>query len=291
MTTNEKVFELLESTGLNWSVNKNQLFDKEGKETQSYGMFRNDNGQWLGTVGDRYEPLQNKEIAEIIVTAAEGIDLEVQRGGMLGEGGKIYLQAELPKTVIGESEVKRWLTCLNSHDGSTSVGFGSTNTTVVCQNTFYRAYGELQKFRHTASMKERILIAQSDLRKTLELDNDLMTQFKRMADTPIKEDIIERVLTKLFDVKKDEKQEDISTRKKNQIQNFATSLRQSIGEQGQTVWALFNGVTRYTNHIAAPQKDKETYIMVNGGANLSNIGFNEIMKYIEENTVKQFAFN
>jgi hypothetical protein len=47
----------------------------------------------------------------------------------------------LPAEIIGRSEVKRWLTCLNSHDGSTSVGFGSSNTVVVCQNTFFRALG------------------------------------------------------------------------------------------------------------------------------------------------------
>lgn len=33
MNYNEKVFELLESTCLNWTVNKNQLFDSNGHET------------------------------------------------------------------------------------------------------------------------------------------------------------------------------------------------------------------------------------------------------------------
>ena len=287
MTTNEQVFELLENTGLNWTVNKNQLFDKDGKETLSYGMFRNDNGNWLGTVGDRYTPLQNKEIAEILINASEGLNIQMKRGGSLGGGQKVYLQAALPDEIIGNSPVKRLLTCLNSHDGSTSVGFGSTNTTVICQNTFFRAYGELMRFRHTATMKARIEIAQKDLRQTMHLDKELMTTFKVMADTKLNESIVEKVIRKMFDVSKDTQQSELSTRKKNQITGFAQSLTKSVEEQGQTVWALFNGVTRYTNHVAAPKENKLDYIMVNGGASLSNISYNEIMKYIEENTEKK----
>jgi phage/plasmid-like protein (TIGR03299 family) len=286
MDYNEKVFELLESTGLNWTVNKNQLFDSDGHETQSYGIFRNDTKDWLGTVGDRYTPLQNFEITEIILKAVEGIGINLTRGGLLNNGSKIYLQAELPTEYIGKSDVKRWITALNSHDGSTSVGFGSSNTTVVCQNTFYRAYGELQKFRHTTSMKDRIEIAQKDLRLTMEYDQKLMKSFKVMADTKITDNAIERVIRKIFDVTPDTKKADISTRKHNQIKDFANSLTKSVQEQGDTIWALFNGITRYTNYVSAPkeQEKKNDYLMTSGGANISNIGFNELMKFIEENT-------
>lgn len=291
METNQKVFELLESTKLNWTVNKKQLFDSEGHETQSFGMFRNDSNLWLGTVGDRYTPLQNYEMAEILVNATEGIGINISRGGMLYNGSKIYLQASLPDEFIGKSTVKRWITCLNSHDGSTSVGFGSSNTTVVCQNTFYRAYGELQKFRHTATMKERIEIAQKDLRATMQLDEQLMTSFKKMADMPIKDEAIERVLRKIFEITPETIKKDVSTRKTNQIKDFAGALSTSVNEQGQTIWALFNGITRYTNHVSAPKDNekKQDYIIANGGANIANLGFNELMVFIEENTVKSFV--
>jgi hypothetical protein len=59
MTKQEKTFNLLEATGLNWSVNKAELFSAEGLQTESFGIFRNDNSQWLGTVGKKYVPMQN----------------------------------------------------------------------------------------------------------------------------------------------------------------------------------------------------------------------------------------
>lgn len=96
MDTNEKVFELLEKTGLNWDVEKRSLFDKDGNKTSSHGIFKKTANQWLGTVGDRYTPLQNSELAMILIKAAEGINLDITRGGMLQGGEKVYLQAALP---------------------------------------------------------------------------------------------------------------------------------------------------------------------------------------------------
>ena len=293
MNTNEKIFELLENTGLNWSVEKSELFDSKERSSGMYGMYRKDNDYCLGVVGDQYEILQNFELAEIIIEAANGLNFDVTNGGSLKDGRRVYLQIALPDEKIGKSPVKRWISALNSHDGSLSVGFGSTNTTVICQNTFYRAHGDLQKFRHTATMKERISIAQKGMRKTLELDNELMENFKRMADMPLRDEAIERVINKIFKVDVNKTEDEISTRKRNQIESFANSLNTSITEQGRTIWALFNGVTRYTNHENKPKDEnkKTDHIMSGNGNVISNVGFTEIMKFVESNTAKQFAIS
>jgi len=288
-TTEERVFDLLEKTNTNWTVNKNQLFDGNSNPTQSFGIFKQDK-HWLGTVGDKYIPLQNWELATILMEATKEVEVEFDRGGFLSDGKKVYFQAALPDMYIGKSNVKRLITGLNSHDGSTSVGFGSTNTVVVCQNTFYRAYGEIQKFRHTASMKARIEIAKNDLIRTLNLDNNLMNSFQKMAATPMKDEAIESVIRKIFGVEASLAQSEISTRKKNQIEKFADSLNTSITEQGRTIWALFNGVTRFTNHVLSEDNNLE-YLMIGGGNRISNIGYEELMKFVEDNTVSAALVN
>lgn len=287
----EKTFALLESTGLNWSVEKLPLTGPMDRETNSFGIFRRDNDKWMGTVGNQYQPYQNSDMAELIVQAADGVNIEVTRGGELFGGKKVYLQAELPTEFIGNSDVKRWITALNSHDGSTSIAFGSSNTTVVCQNTFYRAYGEMEKVRHTTNAKDRLEIMMLDLRKSIGLDIQLMESFKRMADLELKDEAMERVLRKIFKVETDTDVSNVSTRKKNIITDFGGAVVQSKKEQGNTIWALFNSVTRYTNHIAAPkEKDKkQEYIMGKKGAKISNVAYDEIMKWVEENTAKVYA--
>jgi phage/plasmid-like protein (TIGR03299 family) len=288
-TIEEKCFDLLEKTNLNWSVTKEPLISTvTGRTTNSNGIYRPETDGWLGTVGRDYIPLQNSELAMILLNAIEGLDIELTQGGQLKLGKKVYLQAELPKEIIGNSDVKRWVTCLNAHDGTISVGFGSTNTTVICANTYFRAYGEVQKFRHTKTMKERIEVAKEELRKTIMKDDSLMVEFKRMANLPLRDEAIERVLNKVFKLEKDTSQSEISAQKKNRIVDFADSLQTSINEQGKTIWALFNGITRYTNHITAPKDiiKKMDYLMLSGGMEIMNNSFDVLKKYTDEQTPK-----
>ena len=285
MNTKQQTFELLEATGLNWTVNKIDLVSPQGYTTESFGIFRNDSNEWLGTVGNRYVPMQNYELAETIVEATNGIGLVTTKGGQLSGGSKVYLQAALPDEFIGKSGVKRNITALNSHDGSSSIGFGSSSTVVVCTNTFYKAYKGLDKFRHTATAKERIERAVSDLRKALDLDKALMDNFKRMADMPYNEQLAERLIRRLFDVEPMAAKDSVSTRKLNQVTAFANSIEKEVNLEGNTIWALFNAVTRYTNHVAAPKNadDKAEYLMTGGGYKFATTGYDEIMAFIEKN--------
>lgn len=295
MKTEEKVFDLLESTGLNWSVTKQPLFTKLGLETKSHGIFRG--AEWIGTVGERYTPLQNAELAMTIVKASEGVGVDVTKGGELGGGRKVYLQAELPEAFVGKGNVKRYITALNSHDGSTSIGFGSSNTVIYCQNTFHKAYKGLNHFKHTFNAQARIDVAIKDLRLALNLDQQLITNYKRMADLPLKDEAIERVIRKIFGVEMAVNQDFYTPRLKEKVEQFGRSVEKSIGEQGATIWALFNGVTRYTNHILPEylreyKRNSETNgenirnesLMAGRGYEISNMGFDEIMAYVDENS-------
>jgi len=281
-TIEEKAFDLLEEAQLNWSVEKEELVSKSGKITSSYGVFKNEDH--LGTVGKGYVPYQNSELAMTLLQATEGLDIEMTRGGSLLENKKVYLQAQLPNEFIGKSNVNRWITCLNSHDGSTALGFGSSNTVVVCRNTFYHAYGDVQKFRHTSTMKQRIEIARNELQNVLGLDVALMNSYKVMADLPLRDEAIERVLAKIFKVEASTPKNEITTQKENKIVDFADALQSSVTEQGSTIWALFNGITRFANHISAPADivKQMDYVMLAGGSQMMNNGYDLLVEYCKE---------
>jgi phage/plasmid-like protein (TIGR03299 family) len=288
-TIEEKCFDLLEETRLNWSVEKKPLITVEGLTTESHGIFRMDSTSWLGTVGNGYEPLQNSTLAMILLNAVEGLNIDITRGGFLHSGKKVYLQAQLPDEVIGNSNVNRWVTALNSHDGSTRIGFGSSNTVVICQNTFFKAFGEIQKFRHTGTMKERVELAQLEMRKTIDMDQRLMISYKRMADLPLNDEVIEKTIVELFDIDPKADQKAISTQKLTKISNFTESLQTSVNEHGTTVWALFNGITRYANHITAPEDitKQMDHVMLMGGMEFMNKGYELLNAYTNEQTPKQ----
>lgn len=282
----EKVFSILESTNTNWSVEKINLVTPCGKKTGSYGIFRNDNSEWLGSVKERYEPFQNSKLVENLVDATNELNLELTNGGCLKNGSKVFYQIELPSEFIGRSSVKRHITALNSHDGTSTISFGSTNQVVICQNTFFKAHKELDKVKHTINAESRVMELVQNLRYTLKLDDAMFTSFKRMADIEMNDSIVQSLVNKLWKVDIQKNIDSVSTRAKNQIETFANNLQTEIQLEGKTIWGLFNAVTRYTNHHAAPNDPtkKDDYLMNGTGFTLSNLAYDTLLQHIEKNS-------
>lgn len=293
-TVQEKTFDVLESTGTNWSAVKKPLITAEGLPTPSFGIFRSDNNGWLGTVKDRYEVMQNSTLVEMLIQATDMLDLTVSNGGTLKSGAKVFYQIALPEEYIGKSNVKRQVTALNSHDGSLSIAFGSSNTVVVCQNTFFKAHRELNKVKHGRNAYAQVLQLANDLRTQIAIDNKLMETFKRMADVEMRDEMVERVISKIFPkVELQASTESLHTRTKNNILTFADNLNTEIQLEGKTVWGLFNAVTRYTNHSASPKEEqaKREYLMLGGGLRLSNLAFDELLKFVDGKTAEYHFIN
>lgn len=280
MDNNQKIFETLYNTNTAWSVQKEPLFTQDGKETQSYGLFRSDNNEWLSTVGERYVPMQNAELAEIMVRIQDKFG-GVIKGNAMGRitGQKIYYQLSLSDYNINGDTLKRHITCLNSHNGSHAIGFGSTNTVISCSNTFHLAMKDLSKFRHTESASKRLQIAVEEFEKALVLDENLMLTYKAMNRVPVDQTIIESVMQKIFKVDMNSKVSDNSTRKKNQIENFGKAMSHELAAKGNTLWGLFNGVTYYTNHIENKGIDN---LMTGSGYKKNLIAFKTIENELKE---------
>lgn len=292
MSNFEKVFDTLEATGLNWSVEKKPLVSEDGYPTESYGIFRNDNNQWLGTAGERYTPYQNSQLVERMVELTDAAGIPIKSGGALQGGKKIYLQAELEQERVGASNIKRYITAMNSHDGSSSIAFGVANKVLVCSNGFYRTLKEMKaKHRHTPNAESSISISIAQLQNAIREEFNLIQTYKAFDATKMTDEAVDNTIRALFKVNLNDSTKDISTRKYNQVESFAKALEAEINTHGDTLWSLFNAVTRYTNHIAAPKDEdaKTTYLMHGGGYKLSNTGYDQILKFVNENTLQEFV--
>ena len=281
-----KVLEVLEATNLNWSVRKEDLISVSGLETPNSGIYRNDTNEWLGTTSKKYTPYQNAELVTTIVEASEHIGLEIAKGGILSKGKLVYVQMELKEEFIGNSSIKRYITALNSHNGTSSIGFGSSNEVVVCQNSFFKIYKEMQKFRHTQSASDKIKLAVMELKNTIMEDINLMNTFKLMDSINVTDKAVHDLIQSCFGIDIDKK-EDHKKRTSNKLELINEAINIELDLEGKTMWGLFNGVTRYTNHYAsknAPTKTKEDYIMNGVGYNININAYDTILGWIESNT-------
>jgi hypothetical protein len=275
--------DLLNKHGLAWRVIEEPLVSKSGLPTSNIGLFRTDNNAHLGTHTTRYNPCQNAELAKMLVYACspiEDLDLEGSRGGEFFGGKKVFFQIPLPAVTIGKTEVQRFLTALNSFDGSTAVALGTCQTVVVCQNTFWKAYknAEMSKVGHYSTMKAKLEALTEQIHYTIAKDMEQVETFRKMEQTPIFDTDITALKHKIFSI---EDAYNIGTRKQNRMLKFDSDLELEFAEQGRNAWGLFNGVTRYTNHtLKANQSysDKMSNIICGTGAKVNAIAFDHITK-------------
>ena len=272
MTREEKAFEVLQLTNLNWTVTKEQLQRQDGTPTDSYGIFRNDSGTQLNTgVKEGYNVYQNFEMMhdmiDVIGDSLHLNNIKDVRGGALQDGRKVFVSFPLESIGIGQNHdtLKRYITFLNSHDGSSSVCLGSSNEVVSCSNSFFRVAAELSRVRHTASMNNKIHTLKSNLIDTLEQEKVLVEAMQSLVGVDISSKDVQHMMDLMNPDKI--KMEDMSTRKSNQIMQLGQDIQHEIIEKGSDMWALFNGVTYFTNH--SQTKDGLKNIMIGQGAKLN----------------------
>jgi hypothetical protein len=272
-TREEKAFEVLELTGLNWTVTKEQLQRQDGTPTESYGIFRNDNGIQLNTgVKEGYNVYQNFEMMhdmiDVIGNSLHLNNIKDVRGGSLQDGRKVFVSFPLESIGIGQNNdtLKRYITFLNSHDGSSSICLGSSNTVVSCSNTFFRVAKELNKVRHTASMNGKIHTLKMNLIDTIEQEKVLVEAMQSLVGKPFESDDFVNMVNMTYN-KESLDYELLSTRKKNQIQQLQHDIQHEISEKGSDMWGLWNGITLNQNHSV---KDGMRNIMTGQGLKIQN---------------------
>lgn len=235
--------QILTDSNTNWSVEKRPLQDVNGIQSGAYGVFRSDNNACLGVVGSRYTPMQNQEAVELLLEASNSVNLNISRGGLIEGGKKVYFQFQLPDITIGKSENKRYITALNSHDGSSPIGFGFTQVVVYCANTFFKAMTDVTKVRHTIKSKEKIKEISAYMKASLieeEMVNDKLIQ---LSNTIIPDTISDEFILSIIGGNPE------TTKTKNKVELLKQSINVEMNYHGDNAYALFNGFTRYTNHL------------------------------------------
>ncbi len=100
---------------------------------------------------------------------------------------------------------------------------------------------------------------------------------------PLSEAVFSSVIKACFNVGLETKVSDVSRISKNKLLQINKSIETEIQLEGATLWGLFNGITRFTNHVATT-KDRQSYLMTGAGYDTNVTGYNEIMKWVEART-------
>lgn len=273
--------ELLDKFNLNWKVKKQPLFLDGGIETGFYGIVRDDNHKTFATCKEGYQPYQNEELLDLVNRASGQMGLTVSKGGTFKDGALVFLQIDSGLvTGIGENNdiIEKYITALNSHDGSCSLRWGITNKTISCQNKFWSAYREVKNsVRHTASMHAKIDETIRDIQRVQEKEKTLYEKFFKMASIPATQEHIAKVVKVALDIDVNEKADKISSYKNNRLDELSSAILTEMDQKGETLWGLFSGVTKYTSHIMPGSEiSREQSKAIGKGYSIDNEVFQEL---------------
>lgn len=280
MTETERrdVMAAMKLAGLDWAVDTIALrYNAQRDDSQapqwrtvqdSKGIIRLDTGAYLGTVGDKFTPIQHREAFDEILTPLvkdQGCTIEVMAS--LDGGRRQFALVKMPDATITPAQgddVRGYFCLANGHDGSQSFKALLTPIRVVCQNTLSMAQADGRTvaavtIRHTKSAPERTKQAaelvtrmRAALDKTGETFMDLAKRVMNAGElaayieTVIPNPTPAEPLSKVLEQRRAEIARLIFEGK--HIEDGITTT--ANGGQA-TAWRAYNAVTEYFDHVRA----------------------------------------
>lgn len=280
--------ECHKKAGLDWEVEKRRmevLIGGDDCKMQEYvsvpdrhAILRTSDNAILGTVGNRYEVIQNLDcfnFADTIV--GEGQAMYHTAGSLFG-GKIIFMTMKFPDGImVGDDEIEKYLLLTNAHDGSAALHVRMTPTRVVCANTLGMALGEETKqkcsIRHTTNWETKATKARELLKLADHYFQNMAVQFNRLLDATINDNDITAFVETVFSRTKSEKTgELILSSRTKAIRAKVTDLCYTGKGQNaikNTKWAALNGVTEYIDHHATTR--------ATGGRNADEVRMNSVL--------------
>lgn len=214
----------------------------------------------LATVGTRYVVKQNREVAEralAVVGASDG-EAIVDTAGVLQDGKRFFMTIDLGPLVIDpigiNDKIARYLVVSTGHDGVWPVRYANTEIRAVCNNTVRLGLREAERVfvaRHTKNIDS----AFDDARQVLNISVEWAQGFKEMAEQMLSISVpkssakIDKVLDRVFPVKKDETERQRNNRERqNMIIRAIYDSEKNAGGFGYNGWAMVNAIGEYLDH-------------------------------------------
>jgi phage/plasmid-like protein (TIGR03299 family) len=294
MNTQEKVQEILKSNGLDFTIEKAPMMALNSNgiyvPSEYFGLINSKTNEVINTVKEGYTVSQNEEVVELVMRGIEpfGNDISVTKGGALNGGRKVFLQLAINGDgKVGNDTIKKYITIIDSNDGSTGLSVGIGDLTMSCQNQFFKFYKSGQsKFRHTASLERRIKEIPFLIETALSESLRQIEIYNQFASTQVSRDLAHKMVKhilgfdKVYTSVKDLSEK--STRSINKMDALYNAIEREMNSKSETLWGLMSGITYYTTHeLSSPKREngKIETLLQGSGYNMNNKALEFCLNY------------
>lgn len=282
--------EMLQLAGLNWRVQRRHLAMRDGtgnratmltEELASYrAIVRADTSKVFQIATTKYQPVQNSAIVEFFREFCEAGHATMETVGALRDGGVVWALARLnggSTSWIGAGttqmdfsagdELRGYMLLATSHDGSMATVGMPTQVRVVCHNTLSAAVRDAKHegtrtftLRHSSKFDEaQRSRARSIMGMALEQVQEVNQLAAKLAAVTIDESGWLDFMSRLMggqDKVLDPKTMDLTTTAREIQQATMTSPGSNLPSARGTLWGALNGVTYWTDHVAASRSQQ-----------------------------------
>jgi len=283
------VSEAMEIAGLDYKLGLKKIYLQSlakvdgipviGKQVPNrFAVVREDNGQAIGTVGNRYKIVQNAECFSFFDGLIEQGLAKFERAYSTHNGAKVNVVADLGDFYPAGDKSRKQLILRTSHDGTGSISVFYIAFRLSCTNQLNGAERKAfkVKIRHTASFNTKLHQA----REVMGISDQYYRWFEEQAGKLTNKAINHSDANKLIKIILPAKdKENISVRLQNQWCDILYLHKYGKGNNGKTAWDLYNGVTEYVDHHRSNRNAEKVAesILVGSGARLKQKAFETLL--------------
>jgi hypothetical protein len=222
--------------------------------TGYFGLLNSKSGNIINTVKQSYHVTQNADVLDLTLQGMKGFgELSINKAGSMNDGRKVYIQLGIEGNAkVGNDTIKRNVTIIDSNDGSTGLSVGVGDFTMSCSNQFFyfRKQGQF-KFRHTATLADKVKTLPAMIQEALGQSLRLMELYNKFQSTSVSRDLAHDLVNHLLGIDKRMTKSDmegVSTRKVNAMETLYANIEKEMNSKGNNLWGLHSGTTRWTTH-------------------------------------------
>jgi len=209
---------------------------------------REDTGDILGVVSNRYKICQNSEAFEFINYISN--DIKFRKAGMT-KNGIIYIIAEFESSMYLKDEYKNYVIFRNAHNGKFPLQATISPMRVVCENQFHSVFSKAENrvyIKHVSGLESKLHMAKQVLKGYADAISVFDKRINTFASTKFTQEQFTMFVNTAFPITADmtesavEKQEE-----RHSILNYLYEMEDNQ-DYGGTLLGALNATTYYDSH-------------------------------------------
>lgn len=225
----------------------------------AFGIYRHTGGKPLGVTGAVFVPPDLGQIADTfddsLKRCCPNIDRDQLEFSELKDGAKVRISVPAPdievkSRIVGDVHKMR-IDIITGFDGLTKTSLSFFCLRLVCMNGMKRWKRDIElAYKNTAGNQPKMKLFCDEILTMLQDTQDYREFLNRAAQVQFTQPMIDAFYKKLLGYNEKEYKE-LSTRKKNILDKINASVAVEQHDLGPNLYALLNGITRYTSHDLA----------------------------------------